>query len=111
MDRIGGTHRGASTTADTLVGPVIKGSGHPALRAATVPAEGSGYRGVALAHNLHSKAEVDSLMEQAVAAGATLVKQPQDVFWGGYSGYFADPDGHLWELAWNPHDWVGPRDE
>lgn len=71
---------------------------------------GEGYRGMALAHNLHSKEEVDSLMQQAVAAGATLVKEPQEVFWGGYSGYFADPDGHLWELAYNPFSWVGPED-
>ena len=42
-------------------------------------------------------------MEEALAAGATLVKPAQDVFWGGYSGYFADPDGHLWEVAWNPN--------
>ena len=45
-----------------------------------------------------------------IAAGATLVKPPQKVFWGGYSGYFADPDGHLWELAHNPFAWVGPED-
>ncbi len=77
---------------------------------AGVSAAGEGYRGVALAHNLHSKAEVDALMQQAVAAGATMVKAPQDVFWGGYSGYFADPDGHLWELAYNPFAWVGPED-
>lgn len=77
---------------------------------AGVSPAGEGYRGVALAHNLHSKAEVDQLMQQAVAAGATLVKQPQEVFWGGYSGYFADPDGHLWELAYNPFAWVGPQD-
>ena len=77
---------------------------------AGVSPTGEGYRGVALAHNLHTKEEVDTLMEQAVAAGAKLVKQPQEVFWGGYSGYFADPDGHLWELAYNPFAWVGPED-
>ena len=77
---------------------------------AGVSPAGEGYRGVALAHNLHSKEEVDTLMEQAVAAGAKMVKQPQEVFWGGYSGYFADPDGHLWELAYNPFAWVGPED-
>ena len=69
---------------------------------AQVPAEGSGFRGVALAHNLGSEAEVDRQLEEAVAAGGTLVKPAQKVFWGGYSGYFADPDGHLWELAHNP---------
>lgn len=77
---------------------------------AQVPAEGSGFRGVALAHNLASEKEVDALVAQAVKAGATLVKPPQKVFWGGYSGYFKDPDGHLWEIAYNPFCWVGPTD-
>ena len=77
---------------------------------AGVSPSGEGYRGVALAHNLHTKEAVDELMQQAVAAGATLIKEPQEVFWGGYSGYFADPDGHLWELAYNPFAWVGPED-
>ena len=77
---------------------------------ATVPAEGSGFRGVTLAHNLASEGAVDTLMEQALAAGATLVKAPQKAFWGGYSGYFRDPEGHLWELAHNPFFWVGPPD-
>ena len=57
---------------------------------------------VTLAHNLPSREAVDSAMAEAVAAGATLVKQPEEVFWGGYSGYFSDPDGYLWELAHNP---------
>ena len=78
---------------------------------ATVSPAGSGFRGVALAHNLNSKDQVDALMAQAVKAGAKLVKEPQDVFWGGYSGYFADIDGHLWEIAWNPFTWIGPPDE
>lgn len=76
----------------------------------TVGGGGSGFRGVTLAHNLGSKAEVDAQMAEAVKAGATMIKPPQDVFWGGYSGYFADPDGHLWEIAWNPHSWIGPVD-
>ena len=66
-------------------------------------AEGDGFRGVTLAHNVASKAEVDAVMDEALRAGARLVKPAQDAFWGGYSGYFADPDGHLWEVAWNPH--------
>ena len=70
---------------------------------ATVSAEGSGFRGFALAHNVRSPEEVDRLLKDAVAAGATLVKPGQKVFWGGYSGYFADPDGFLWEVAWNPN--------
>ena len=57
---------------------------------------------VTLAHNLPSREAVDAAMAEAVAAGATLVKQPEEVFWGGYSGYFSDPDGYLWELAHNP---------
>ena len=55
-----------------------------------------------LGHNVRSKAEVDAVMKEAQAAGATVVKKAQDTFWGGYSGYFKDPDGHLWEVAWNP---------
>ena len=58
-----------------------------------------------LAHNVSSRSEVDAVMEQARAAGATIVKPAQDTFWGGYAGYFQDPDGHLWEVAWNPQ-WV-----
>ncbi len=77
---------------------------------ATLPAEGHGFAGVALVHNVASEAEVDAVLEQAVAAGARLVKPGQKAFWGGYSGYFADPDGHLWEVAHNPHFWVGPPD-
>ena len=69
---------------------------------ATVPTEGSGFSGVSLAHNAPSKEEVDRVFAQALAAGATSVKTPQDVFWGGYSGYFADPEGNLWEVAFNP---------
>jgi catechol 2,3-dioxygenase-like lactoylglutathione lyase family enzyme len=61
-----------------------------------------GFAGVALAHNARSEAEVDAVLAEAVAAGAKLVKPAHKVFWGGYSGYFADPDGHLWEVAYNP---------
>jgi uncharacterized glyoxalase superfamily protein PhnB len=58
-----------------------------------------------------SEAAVDELLEQAVSAGAKLVKPARKVFWGGYSGYFADPDGYLWEVAHNPFFWIGPKDE
>ncbi|MFG6175797.1 VOC family protein [Halomonas sp. THAF12] len=75
---------------------------------AGVSADGEGFRGVALAHNVASEAEVDEVLALAVTAGARLVKPGQAVFWGGYSGYFADPDGHLWEVAYNPFMWVGP---
>ena len=77
---------------------------------ATVSAEGHGFESFSLAHNVQSEADVDEVISQAIEAGATLVKKPQKVFWGGYSGYFKDPDGHLWEVAHNPHFWVGPRD-
>jgi len=78
---------------------------------AEIPASGNGFRGVTLAHNLNSEAAVDSQFSEALSAGATLVKKPQKVFWGGYSGYFADPDGHLWEIAYNPHLWIGPDED
>ena len=55
-----------------------------------------------IGHNVASKAEVRAVMEQARAAGAVIVQEAHDAFWGGYSGYFADPDGHLWEVVWNP---------
>lgn len=76
---------------------------------ATVSAAGEGFEGFTLAHNVASEREVDEVMAQAVTAGATLVKPPQKVFWGGYSGYFKDPDGHLWEVAYNPFFWPGPK--
>jgi uncharacterized protein len=55
-----------------------------------------------LGHNVRSREEVDTVMEQARSAGARIAKSPQDTFWGGYAGYFQDPDGHLWEVIWNP---------
>jgi uncharacterized protein len=78
---------------------------------ATVPPEGSGFEGFTLAHNVASEEDVETVMRQAIAAGATRVKPAQKVFWGGYSGYFKDPDGHLWEIAHNPYFWIGPHDE
>lgn len=78
---------------------------------AQVSSEGNGFGAFALAHNVGSEKEVDMVVAQAVAAGATLVKKPQKVFWGGYSGYFKDPDGHLWEVAHNPLFWVGQKDD
>ncbi|MFZ7128168.1 MAG: VOC family protein [Desulfobacterales bacterium] len=55
-----------------------------------------------LGHNVASRNEVDEVMRQADRAGATIVKPAEDTFWGGYAGYFQDPDGHLWEVVWNP---------
>ena len=62
----------------------------------------SGFSGITLAHNVASQAAVDQVLEQAVAAGAELIKPGKEVFWGGYSGYFRDPEGHYWEVAYNP---------
>jgi len=78
---------------------------------ANVSPEGSGFSGIAIAHNVHSEEEVDQVLQHAVYAGAKLLKPGQKVFWGGYSGYFSDPDGYLWEVAHNPFAWVGPEDE
>ncbi|MEQ8443513.1 MAG: VOC family protein [Alphaproteobacteria bacterium] len=77
---------------------------------AGVSADGDGFPGFSLAHNVQSEADVDVVIQKAVAAGATLVKPAQKVFWGGYSGYFKDPDGYLWEVAHNPFVWIGPKD-
>jgi uncharacterized glyoxalase superfamily protein PhnB len=63
---------------------------------------GVGFSGVALAHNVRSEAEVEAVLAEAAAAGGRVVKPAKRAFWGGYSGYFADPDGHLWEVAHNP---------
>ena len=70
---------------------------------AGVAAEGKGFPGFALAHNVATREEVDRVLAAAIAAGARITSPAQDRFWGGYSGYFADPDGFLWEVAWNPH--------
>ncbi len=70
---------------------------------ALLPAERSRFGGFTLAHNVAGKAEADAVIAEALAAGATLLKPAADTFWGGYSGYFADPDGHPWEVAWNPY--------
>ena len=61
------------------------------------------FRGVSLAWNTASEAETDAVMAQAEGVGASIIKPAQKVFWGGYSGYFSDPDGHLWEVAYNPY--------
>lgn len=69
---------------------------------ANVPLQSSSATEITIGHNLASKKEVDEIMEQAKRAGATIVKSAKDTFFGGYSGYFQDPDGHLWEVVWNP---------
>ncbi len=69
---------------------------------AMVSAERSGFPGITLAQCVRTREDVDALLKDANRAGAKIVKPAQDVFWGGYSGYFSDLDGHLWEIAWNP---------
>lgn len=66
-------------------------------------ADSPGWGGVSLALNLGSPTEVDTTIEEARAAGAAIVREPAETFWGGYSGVFVDPDGHPWEVAHNPH--------
>lgn len=66
------------------------------------PPSGTGFSGITLAYNVKSKDEVDQTIALAKAAGGKVVKEPKDVFWGGYSGYFTDPDGYYWEVAWGP---------
>lgn len=67
-----------------------------------VPVETLGHGALTLAHNLRSREEVDDLMARAERAGASILKPAQEAFWGGYHGYFADPEGHIWEIAHNP---------
>ena len=70
---------------------------------AAVADSATGFAGIALAHNARSEADVDQALAEAVSAGAKLIKPAGKTFWGGYSGYFADHDGHLWEVAHNPY--------
>jgi uncharacterized glyoxalase superfamily protein PhnB len=69
---------------------------------ATVDSTGSGFKAFTLAYNTHSKEEVDEIVTNLAAKGVKVIKQPETVFWGGYSGYIADPDENLWEIAFNP---------
>lgn len=69
---------------------------------AGISAAGSGFSGFALAHNLRSPEEVDQLLQEVANGGGRIVKPARHTDWGGYAGYFADPDGFLWEVAWNP---------
>ncbi|MEP7019336.1 MAG: VOC family protein [Pseudonocardiales bacterium] len=79
-----------------------------AVDAKSAPRNTDGFRGVTLAINLDSRDAVDAAMAAAEAAGASIAKAPHTAEWGGYSGYFADPDGHLWEIAHNPYWPLGP---
>jgi len=74
---------------------------------ANLAPHGEGFSGFALAHNVREKDEVDTLLAEAEAAGGKIARRGSDAFWGGYTGYFSDPDGHLWEVAWNPGGVIG----
>lgn len=67
-----------------------------------IDANGSGFPGFTIAHNARSEEEVDHIFQEVKNLGASIAKEPQKVFWGGYSGYFRDPDGYLFEVAYNP---------
>jgi catechol 2,3-dioxygenase-like lactoylglutathione lyase family enzyme len=87
-------------------GMVVALFGREALAADAAVAEaGSGFSGVVLAYNTRTREEVDAVLAEAEAAGGSVRKLGQNAFWGGYTGCFADPDGHLWEVAWNP-EWT-----
>ncbi len=73
------------------------------MNAGEASSSDSPYQGIALAHNARSKEEEDSIFIGLKANGATMIKEPEEVFWGGYSGYFSDPDGHPWEVAYNAY--------
>jgi len=75
---------------------------HELARDANVAPDGHGFSGFWLAYNTRNRAEVDAVIEEAVAAGGRLLKPAEEAFWGGYPGYFCDPDGFLWEVVWNP---------
>ena len=77
--------------------------GREQLAADSNVVDGGGWGGVTLAHNLHSRPQVDEVIELARRAGATIGREPAETPWGGYSGVFTDPDGHPWEVAHNPH--------
>jgi catechol 2,3-dioxygenase-like lactoylglutathione lyase family enzyme len=104
--RLGFTASPASQPSVTFLsagGVVLSLYGRDALAEdAHLPPEGSGFGGITLAHNVRERDEVAVVLAEAEAAGGRILKPAQDVFWGGHSGYFADPDGHPWEVAWNP---------
>jgi uncharacterized glyoxalase superfamily protein PhnB len=78
---------------------------------AGLPSIGSGFPGFTFSHNVASETDIDHIVEKAASIAAELVKPPQKASLGGYHGYFKDPDGYLWEIACNPHFWVGTVDK
>ena len=111
-ERLGWRRSGASNEQISFfhsAGAVLGLFPREALAAdAGVPPAGEGFRGVALAVNVDAREDVDAALAEAARAGARVVKPAEDAAWGGRSGYFADPDGHLWEVAWNPFFPIAP---
>jgi catechol 2,3-dioxygenase-like lactoylglutathione lyase family enzyme len=100
--------RSAAAPADDVVffqsgGMVVALWSRESLAEDSGTLDGGGWGGVTFAHNVGSPAEVDAVIEEARAAGATIAREGAETFWGGYSGVFIDPDGHPWEVAHNPH--------
>ena len=96
--------RAAKGVAFFQMGGIVLGLWSRAELAAVagVAAEGSGFAGFALSHNVRSRAQVDQVLAEALAAGAAPLRPARETEWGGYIGHFADPDGFVWEIAWNP---------
>jgi len=89
-------------------GMIVALWGREQLAEDSVVTDGGGWGGITLAHNVRSPAEVDAVLAEAGAAGGTILRPGAETFWGGYSGVFADPDGHPWEVAHNPHWTIEP---
>jgi catechol 2,3-dioxygenase-like lactoylglutathione lyase family enzyme len=106
LDGLGWTASGASNEAVTFIqmNGVALGlwSRESLAEDAGVADTDATFSGVSIAYNARDRAEVDRVLARAEAAGGRIVQPAREVFWGGYSGYFTDPDGHLWEVAWNP---------
>ena len=78
---------------------------------AGISSEGSGFSGISLSHNVKSEQEVKDVLSAVAKKGGKIVKEAQKAFWGGFHGYFQDVDGYLWEVAFNPFEWIGPEDD
>ena len=102
-----GTVKGDITYFDTGHTWLAVFPGHALARYAHVSPDGEGFSGITLSLNVDSCEAVDALMEKALAAGAQLVSPAAKAGWGGYTGWFRDLDGHLWEVLWNPRPFVG----
>ena len=90
-------------------GMIVALWGREQLAADTGVADGAGWGGMTLAHNVRSPTEVDEVLAEADTAGGTVLRSGAETFWGGYSGVFVDPDGHAWEIAWNPAWPISPE--